>query len=392
MEGPVDRTQCTGRPARLTALDLMRGLVMVLMAVDHAGATFDADHLATDSSAMATPGGELPLGHFLTRWITHLCAPTFVFLAGASLALSLGRGGSRRDMALRGLLIIVLEVTVVSASWASLHGPMITLQVLYAIGLSMIAMSVLSRLPSGALLALALAWLVAGEWLTMQGWNGAFGGNSWTPSLLFGMGFFPAAVSLPGLGSLPLIVLYPLLPWLAMMMLGWVFGRHCQRCREQNRSAAPTLLVWGTAGLLLFTVLRGMGGYGDMGLPREDGSLAQWLRVSKYPPSLTFVALELGLMALILGGLMRWYDRRGAPTSDQSPLLVFGQTALFFYLLHVPLLTLSGLAFPGLRSGGCGGLLATWIGAAAVLAVLYLPCRAWRSYKRAHPRGPARFI
>lgn len=380
------------RPARLPALDWMRGLVMVLMAVDHAGATFDACHLGTDSSAMATLGEELPLGHFLTRWITHLCAPTFVFLAGASLALSLQRGGSRKDMALRGLLIVVLEVTVVSASWTPLIGSMITLQVLYAIGLAMIAMSVLSRLPSGALMALALAWLVGGEWVTMQGWNGTFSGNSWTPTLLFGMGFFPAAVSLPGLGALPVIVLYPLLPWLALMMLGWVFGRHCQRCREQDRSPAPTLLAWGAAGLVLFAVLRGLGGYGDMGLPREDGSLAQWLRVSKYPPSLTFAALELGLMALILGGLMRWHDRRGAPASDRAPLLVFGQTALFFYLLHIPLLTLSGAAFPNLRSGGHGGLVATWLGAALTLAILYVPCRAWRSYKRAHPRGPARFL
>jgi len=392
MERPGDLAPNPGRPARLSALDVMRGLVMVLMAVDHAGAAFDADHLGTDSRAMATLGGELHLGHFLTRWITHLCAPTFVFLAGASLALSLERGGSRRDMALRGLLIVVLEVTVVSASWTPLIGPMITLQVLYAIGLSMIAMSVLSRLPTGALMALALAWLVGGEWVTMQGWNGTFGGNSWTPTLLFGMGFFPSAVSLPGLGALPVIVLYPLLPWLAMMMLGWVFGRHCQRCRAQGRSAAPTLLAWGTAGLVLFAVLRGLGSYGDMGLPREDGSLAQWLRVSKYPPSLTFVALELGLMALILGGLMRWHDRRAAPTSDRAPLLVFGQTALFFYLLHIPLLTLTGLAFPGLRTGGTGGLLATWVGAAVVLAILYVPCRVWRSYKRAHPGGPARFL
>ena len=381
-----------GRTARLPALDWMRGLVMVLMAVDHAGATFDVDHLGTDSSAMAPPGAELPLGHFLTRWITHLCAPTFVFLAGTSLALSLERGGSRKDMALRGLLIVVLEVTVVSASWAPSHGPMITLQVLYAIGLAMIAMSLLSRLPTGALMALALVWLVGGEWITLQGWNGTYGGNSWTPSLLFGMGFFPAAVSLPGLGELPVIVLYPLLPWLAVMMLGWVFGRHCQRCREQGRSPATTLLTWGAFGLVLFALLRGLGGYGDMGLPREDGSLAQWLRVSKYPPSLTFVALELGLMALILGGLMRWHDRRVAPASDRAPLLVFGQTALFFYLLHVPLLTLSGMAFPGLKSGGNGGLLATWVGAALVLLVLYVPCRSWRSYKRAHPRGLARFI
>jgi uncharacterized membrane protein len=178
------------------------------------------------------------------------------------------------------------------------------------------------------------------------------------------------------------LVVYPILPWLAMMLLGWALGRHLAAGGRPER-----LLLWsGLGALALFALLRGLAGYGDMLLHREDHSLVQWLHVSKYPPSLTFTALELGLMAIGLSLLMR-VER--AIRRPPAWTLVLGQTALFFYLLHIPLLEWGSASF-GLKHRG--GLLETYLGAAAALAILFPLCVWYRRFKAAHPDSLARFL
>jgi uncharacterized membrane protein len=365
--------------ARLPALDWLRGFVMVLMTVDHASGELNAGRLMTDGTTLYTVGTVLPAAQFLTRWMTHLCAPTFVFLAGAALALSVERrkaaGESARDLdrfvVTRGLLIAALDPLWMS--WVFIPGR-VFLQVLYAIGGSLVAMAALRRLRTRWLVIVALALMFGGEALTGLALAGTGGVQT-----------LPVALLLTGGRLGPVIVAYPLLPWLAIMMLGWVLGRHLLSAGPER--SASLVARGALAALVLFVVVRGLNGYGNMLLLRDDASPIQWLHVSKYPPSLSYDALELGLMALFLAPLLRI----GQPASARGlgPLLVLGQTALFFYLLHVHVLALGTWA---LDLGHRGGLAATYVGALATVLVLYPLCVWYRGYKRAHPDGWPRYI
>jgi uncharacterized membrane protein len=366
---------------RLAAIDWMRGLVMVLMVIDHASMAFDARHMSEDSALYADAGTmALPAGEFLTRWITHLCAPTFVFLAGTALALSIERRvamGAKaweidKAILLRGGIIALLDLTVVSlgsARW--------TLQVLFAIGLSMICMVPLRRLPSWMLLGLALGWMALGEFATDWVWDPP------GPSSPL------AALTMATYGSQTLVIKYPLLPWLAMMVLGWVFGRHMGRfAAGQSRISPRTILViWGVLSLAVFAVVRRQRGYGDMFLHRADNSWQQWLHVSKYPPSLTYDGLELGLLCLCLAALMAIEPILGV--RENGVFLVFGQTALFFYLVHRLVLEVPATYF-GLREKGT--IVTTYVVSALLLGALYPVCRWYRAVKQAHPNSLLKYI
>jgi uncharacterized membrane protein len=377
---------------RLAAIDWMRGAVMVLMAIDHASQTWNAGRLNADSAYLLNPatgaplwlpGSPLPLDQFLTRWITHLCAPTFLFLSGTSLAMSLERrakSGMRAAELDRHLLIRGLVVLAGEAYLSALMGG-VMLQVLYAIGASLLAMIALRRLPTRALLAGALAWLAGGELVTRA--LVAPGEAVPLPLALF---FAPSFAG-------PVMVLYPLLGWLAMLVLGWCFGRYLLDVPSTNEGRARAeglLLRAGLAALLLFALVRGLDGYGNMGLHRDDASLAQWLHVSKYPPALAYSALELGLLVLGLAGSSALERRLHAAPWRWNPLLLFGQSAYFFYLVHFLVLGGSAMAI----TGGIQqrGLSEAYLAALGTLIVLYPVCCAWRAFKQAHPRSFAQYI
>ena len=359
----------------------MRGLVMVLMTIDHASGVFNGGRLMTDGIALYQPGTPLPAPQFLTRWITHLCAPTFVFLAGTALGLSVERrlaagepaGAVDRFILTRGLFIALLDPLWMS--WVFVPGRVL-LQVLYAIGGSLVAMVALRRLTTAWLLGLAVVLVVGGEALTGLALIAAGG----QPTL-------PVALLLSGGQFGRLIVAYPLLPWLAMMMLGWGAGR-VLRVVEPAR-AERAFAAAGLAGLALFAAVRGGNGYGNMRLLREDGSIVQWLHVSKYPPSLSFTALELGLMAVCLAAFLHLERRTRADSGPLWVLLVLGQTALFFYLLHVHLLVAAGTILGLAHRCGLG---ATYAAAVGAIATLYPLCAWYRRYKRARPDGWPRYI
>src|SRR5574338_810873 len=209
------------RAARIAAIDWMRGFVMVLMVIDHASMAFDGTHNPLDSAmypdAMTAP---LPAAEFFTRWITHICAPTSAFLAGTSMALSIERKVRRgvpaweidRFILVRGAIIALLDPTVVS-----LGSGRLTLQVLFAIGVSMMCMALLRRLSWTTLLALGVGWFAVGEWIT---------GLVWHPP---GTASIPAALLVATYGGGAAVIKYPVIPWLAMMALGWAFGQHLSR-------------------------------------------------------------------------------------------------------------------------------------------------------------------
>jgi uncharacterized membrane protein len=366
---------------RLIALDWMRGLVMVLMMLDHASGAFNAGRIRSDGAISWTPGTSLPVDQFLTRWVTHLCAPTFVFLAGAALALSLHKrlnaGESSRSLdgfhLRRGLFIALVDPLWMS--WVFLQPGQFLLQVMFALGVGMVCMVPLRRLGTPTLLGLGL-FLLAGSEL-IRGLLETPGQPPSLPvTLLLGIGFFAQGKLIAG---------YALLPWLGVMCLGWVFGRSLADAREQ---ALRRLVGWGVAALAVFVLVRGLNGYGNMLLFRDDGSLVQWLHVSKYPPSLSYAALELGLMALLLAGFW-WVEARWGQVKMLEPLRVLGQTALFFYLLHVHLLEGTAAVLGVKKQLGLG---ATFLATGLGLVVLYPVCAWYRRYKAAHPHGWTRYV
>ncbi len=387
---------------RLAALDWMRGLVMILMAIDHASQTWNAGRVSADSAYLldlATgqpawiPGTELDLAQFLTRWITHLCAPTFLFLSGTSLAMSLERrraqGASEISLD-RHLFIRALVIAGFEGLLTLLAGQgVLILQVLYAISASMLAMIVLRRLPTRALLCLGLAGRAGRELVVTTLFPPALARGAIAaaaPSLLARL------FLVPGL-SAPAFVLYPMTHWLAMMLLGWAFGRHLLERKRDDLSKQETekiLLFAGLSGVLVSLFLRRANRYGNMGLLRDDASLVQWLHMSKYPPALVYSLLELGLMALALVLFLRYERRmRGTPWR-RNPLLVFGQTALFFYILHFFVLGGSAL----LITGGMmqRGLAETYLAAGATLVFLYPVCLGFRALNRRYPTSIFQYI
>ena len=208
---------------------------------------------------------------------------------GASLVLSVERRIARsvnaweieKSILVHGLIIALFDLTLISfGSGRWLFG------VLMAIGASMICMVLLRRLPAWGLLVAALGWIVLGEIVT--GWV-------WTPP---GNSSMLDAFAVANYSSPTIIFKYPLLPWLAITVLVWVFGRHLVRYTGGQSTASGKKVLWmsGAVGLLLFVVLRGNDGYGNMFLHRADDSWQQWPHVSKYPPSLTYYAMELGIL------------------------------------------------------------------------------------------------
>jgi uncharacterized membrane protein len=366
---------------RVATIDWMRGLVMILMVIDHASMAFDGGHLDEDSAMY--PGAAtmaLPAAEFVTRWMTHLCAPTFLFLAGSALALSVERQVARgvnawdidKGILTRGAIIALLDPTIIS-----LGSGRLTFQVLLGIGLAMMCMAPLRRLSTPGLLAFGIGWFVVGEAIT---------GLVWHPP---GSASVLAAFTVATYGSDTMIIKYPVIPWLAMMVLGWVFGRHILRFRSGASGLSPTrsLFIAGVAALVVFVIVRGIGGYGDMFLHRADNSWQQWLHVSKYPPSLTYATLELGLLCVILSALMAFEEKIGF--RQNGPLLVFGQTAMFFYLVHRLVMEIPATYF-GLR--GAGDLATTYQVSAVLIVLLYPACRWYRTQKALHPNSVLKYF
>lgn len=319
---------------RLAALDLLRGLVIVLMTLDHVRDFF-------------APTSFNPLDYqqpawFFTRWITHLCAPAFVLLAGISAFLrgrKCSRGELSRYLLSRGLLLILLELTWINFSW-QFGFEVIVFQVIWALGAGMVLLALLVYLPLPVIAILAAALILphnlldawhsqdAPLWLKIWHQNGGY-----------------------KVGDLQLFFLYPLMPWLGLMAAGYAAG-------PLFLQAAPNrvrVLAWsGLALLLSFVLLRAGNWYGDPRPWQEQGqtlaTLLAFLDVQKYPPSLLYLCVTLGLGLLLLACFERW-----PPNTARQPfsaLLLFGRHPLFYYSVHVFLIHALGWIWMELRYGG----------------------------------------
>ena len=324
---------------RLTSIDLLRGLVIVIMALDHAreylhgpAMLFPPEDLARTTAAI-----------FMTRWVTHICAPVFMFCAGLAAFFWHDRHGATmsvsRFLATRGLWLLVLEVTLVRLGFFfNFDYSTVFLIVFWALGMSMIALALLVHLPYGVLVGISIG-MVALHHLGDGVRAASFGSAAWIWNLLHQ----PGLIQTPGP---TLIVAYPLVPWMGVMAAGYCAGR-IYRLPPDRR--ARFLVVLGVVLTGVFIGLRALNGYGDprpwVSQPDPVFTVLSFLNTSKYPPSLLFLLMTLG-PAITLLGLMD-----GARPSERHPLLVFGRVPLFFFLLHIPLIHACARGLNWLRYG-----------------------------------------
>ena len=322
---------------RVDSIDLVRGIVMVIMLLDHTRDFTHASGVLYDPSNVETT---TPLV-FFTRWITHLCAPTFVFLAGTSSGIQRIRGTSASDLSrflwTRGLWLVFMELTVVRlVTWWSVSPAMLAmLQVIWAIGISMIVLAALVRLPMRAIGYTGLAIVALHNLLDAVQLPGFQGPNGPMPTavaklwmLLHQGGLFPIGDTI----SSPLVLaFYPVLPWIGVMLAGYGFAELYSWSAERRRSA---LLAIGTGLIALFFMLRFGNLYGDpqpWSMQNTTAkSIISFFNVQKYGPSLQFSAITLGISILTLGLL----EGKSLTGLASRVFVIFGRVPMFFYLLQ----------------------------------------------------------
>ncbi|MFZ5615917.1 MAG: DUF1624 domain-containing protein [Pseudomonadota bacterium] len=372
---------------RIDSIDFLRGLVIIIMALDH------VRDFTTAARIDPLDPAQTNLALYLTRWITNFCAPVFVFLAGASAGFQRHAGKSSGELSkfllTRGLWLIFLELTVIFAGWTFLPPLGVAfLQVIWAIGVSMAILSALVRLPVAAVAAFGAA-LVAGhnlfDGLGPQPFTQAANAGEAFAMLLHSPGFIGEPFHGP-------FVAYPIIPWVGVMALGFAFA-DIYRWPEAERR--KWLLIGGGAVIAAFLILRGINLYGDAAkwttFDTPMKTAMSFFNTTKYPPSLLFLLMTLGPALIALALAEKWRGRLF------DAIVVFGRVPLFFYVLHIYLAHLIGVGL-GLAQGvkfeqllilifnppqgfgvGLPGVYAFW---ALVVVALYPACRWFAGVKK----------
>lgn len=378
--------------ARLSSIDTLRGIIMIVMALDH---TRDFFHIAAVTGSPTNIDTTTPI-LFFTRWITHFCAPIFVFLAGLSASLGRykrGMQGQRRFLLTRGVWLIILELGFFNLIFTfdpAYH--FLGLNVLSVTGASMILLALMLQSPAGVI-AITGIILVAGHNL-LDSFNTATGSlPSLGWSLLHQQSFRVYA------HDHLFAVLYPLIPWPGIIMLGYATGSWFSPGYEREKRRR-NLVFSGIIVIALFVLLRWLNIYGDLS-PREIRpewikSFLSFFNTTKYPPSLQFTCMTVGPGLLLLA----WLDKEQARWA--SIPLVYGRVPLFYYLFHFFLLHLAVTAIYFLNGhtlSEAGGMIlfrpdnfgyslavvyVIWI---TVVAIVYPFCKWYGRYKAKHPEN-----
>jgi uncharacterized membrane protein len=316
--------------SRIASVDFMRGLALVVMAIDHSrdfltNIPFQPENMTQTYPAL-----------FFTRWITHFCAPLFFFLAGTGAYLlrrkSDSPGAASRFLCTRGLWLILLEFTIIDYAWTFVFWQMGN--VIWSIGCSMLLLALLVWLPDRLTMAFGLALILFHDLLDRlkPAQLGQFG---WLWALLHRRGFVPHT---------HFFVLFPLVPLCGVMALGYVFGKVFDKSVE----ARPRIILWlGVMTTSAFIVLRAFNAYGNPTAGIAASTPGEWhpqstlamsvvsfLNVEKYPPSLQFLLMTLGLALILFAFVERWSRSEGFQKWAQ-PIVIFGRVPLLFYILHL---------------------------------------------------------
>ncbi len=394
-------TGSTTQRERIKSIDIVRGAVMVLMALDH---------VRVFSGVPA--GGSTP-ALFLTRWVTNFCAPIFFFLAGTGAYLYAHKVGDRgvvaRWLAVRGAWLVLLELTVLRLAWTFNvdYAHFILAGVIWSLGLSMIVLAALVFLPLPLIAAFGVGMIVlhdAVRALLVHSFPQLVDGDApWYASLLY----FGGPIQLAGPDGPTLFVLYSLFSWVGLMAAGYAFGVVFSFEPARRRRVLITL---GAVAVAAFLVLRGPDLYGDprpwSGATNGPPAWMRFLATSKYPASLLFILMTLGPMFLVMPAL----ERAHGPISNT--LAVFGRVPLFFYLLHIPLIHAVAMLVSLVRGddglpwlignhpvmigpapeGYRWSLPLLYAVTALCVAMLYLPCRWFAARRAAHPASWMRYL
>jgi uncharacterized membrane protein len=368
---PAGFVTVAARP-RLDSIDLLRGLVMVMMALDHARDFFGVGG--------ANPRDVTEPALFLTRWVTHFCAPIFIFLSGISAWLYGARGRSAGALSWfllsRGAWLILIEFTLVRFGWRfSFPFDVFVAQVIFAIGASMVVLAGLIHLPRWAIAAVALI-MIAGHNLFDGVDADEFGGFAWIWNFLHERG----AIQLSA--DTRVYVLYPLVPWIGVMAAGYALGPLFRRDESERRQ----WLFWlGAAVTIGFVLMRATNLYGDPAAwSVQDSALEtvlSFINCEKYPPSLLYLMMTLGPGLMLLAV----FERARGRLADV--ITTFGRVPFLYYVVHLYLIHALALAAAWWTSGGGSrpaGLSLAWVYAVWLLVVvsLYPVCRWFAGVKR----------
>lgn len=377
---------------RITSIDFTRGLVMIIMALDHVRDFIHVDAVSQSPTNLSTTTPIL----FFTRWITYLCAPTFVFLAGTSAYITFNRENnmaqSRKFLLKRGLWLVVLEFTLVNFGLyfdPGFHN--FLFEVIAAIGFGFIMLSLLIKFPVKSIAIIGLVIICCHNLLPLI----PFSEGSVVKAIL--MPFF-GVVGFPLSSQTTFVVAYPPVPWLGIMLVGFASGKLFELPVAKRKML---FLKIGSGALLLFAVVRFVNIYGDPSLwsAQKDGVyiFLSFMNVTKYPPSLLFCLVTLGIMFLILAFAEQMQNNAA------KILTIYGRVPLFYFLVHfylihlimVAVMFMQGFHFADMdfASGGFGrpkavasglqlwAVYLIWVG---VVVVLYKPCAWFGKYKAAH--------
>ena len=369
---------------RIPFIDFTRGVAMILMAWDHVSMFWNPGHRGGEG-LMGVRTIYLDFTQFILRFITHYCAPIFIFLAGTSLALSTNKRLLRGDKQMevsshiskRGTALILLAAFLESPAF---DNPPLYFGVISCIGLCFIIFSFYRRLPAPVILTVSILIIVAHPLLNLD----------WIPSTSPAGYYLRVIIHEPSFQRYPYVGLYPIIPWIGVMGLGWCFGT----LLSSYDFSKPSKLIKGLVSvgfslLSLWFIVRLLNGFGNL-VPRSGETLEDWLFVSKYPPDLAFILWTLGGMSLLLALGLIQQGREGFTKGVTGAIISFGRVPLFFYLAH--------LWFYRLRPGWVTrapfqlDLLTTaafWI---AGLIILWRLCLRYERVKREHPESLLKYI
>ena len=308
---------------RINSIDLLRGVVMIIMALDHSRDLFHKEAFTGDPLDLATT---TPILYF-TRWITHFCAPTFVFLSGVSAWLQSQRKTKKElswFLITRGLWLVLMEVTVMSLGISGdIYYGIFILQTIWSIGISMVILGLVIWLPFSVILATGLLIVFGHNAIDFAEKNRAGDFPIW-------WNFLHRPTVVPLWGNHLLGIFYPFLPWTGLMILGYCCGKIFTDTEPVRRKK---ILLWMGAGLLLFFIaLRATNSYGDPGQWSRQKNLLftffSFMNVQKYPPSLLYTSATIGVALIFLGVVKNTTGRLA------KIIIVYGRVPFFYYILH----------------------------------------------------------